>query len=57
MPKKLQLLGEPEDKHLRPLLRPLVICFARQQLLGKLTGNERCFDPSENRVKWSVDNW
>ena len=22
---------------------------------GKLTGNEQCFAPSENRVKWSVD--
>ena len=60
---------EPVDKHLRPLFRRLVIIlpiicqykgrylsinFAREYLLGKLTGNEQCFAPSEKRVKWSA---
>ena len=59
---------EPVDKHLRLLFHPFVIIlpviyqlgrylsinFTREQLLGKLTGIERCFAPSENRVKWNT---
>ena len=57
---------EPVDKHLRPQFRPLVKLLSCQSSVSKIIicqsilhmdkseGNERCFAPSENRVKWSA---
>ena len=56
---------EPVDKHLRLLFRPLVILSCRSSVskivicqsvshVGKLVGNEWCFAPSENSVKWNT---
>ena len=57
---------EPVDKHLRPAIPPSCNYSADhlsvrslsvtqfRAIQGKLTGNEWCLAPSENRVKWSA---